>query len=405
MYDQEPWFDRTHNVILDWLIAGGAVGLLSYISMFVAMLYYIRKAGDDFLRREDKAIILGLLAAYVFHNLFVFDQIGSYIFFFTLLGYVHAHTPETTQKYWDKLSSKLRAMFDKENYRAIYESVAVILIILIIYFVNYVPWQQNKELLNVLALANQGQIGALGDYSKPLKKNTLGFSEALEHVSQTAIGLNQNLSAPAELKEGLFKKLDESFVLQLEKAPNDARYRLFYGLFLSRFGWYGRALEQLERASELSPNKQSMYFELVSNFLLEGKTSEALAKAKIAYELNPAFTEAKFIYGLTALAAGDNVTSQKLLAEIDQTTLLFDDRYISILLSLKRFEDIIEIAKGRIALDPTNLQHRITLTAAYLQANRRSEAILTLEEMINLDPSFKERGEYYINEIKAGRNP
>jgi 2-hydroxy-3-keto-5-methylthiopentenyl-1-phosphate phosphatase len=36
---------------------------------------------------------------------------------------------------------------------------------------------------------------------------------------------------------------------------------------------------------------------------------------------------------------------------------------------------------------------------------RNAEAIKVLEEMISLDPSFKERGEYYISEIKAGRRP
>ena len=85
--------------------------------------------------------------------------------------------------------------------------------------------------------------------------------------------------------------------------------------------------------------------------------------------------------------------------------IIFDNRYISALLALKQFPEIIELAKKRIKLDPGNLEHRITLTAAYLQAGRRQEAIQTLEEIIKLDPTFKEKGDYYISEIKAGRNP
>jgi O-antigen ligase len=38
MYSQEQWFDRTHNVFFDWLIAGGILGLLSYLSLFVYSL-------------------------------------------------------------------------------------------------------------------------------------------------------------------------------------------------------------------------------------------------------------------------------------------------------------------------------------------------------------------------------
>ena len=193
--------------------------------------------------------------------------------------------------------------------------------------------------------------------------------------------------------------------IALEKEPDDARYRLFYGIFLSRHGWYGRAIEQLREAEKLSPNKQSIKFEIVSNLLLEGKVSEAVPVAAVAYELEPSFGEAKFIYGLTALAAGNGVLSQEILKDVPRNQLIFDDRYLTILLMLQRYTEIIQIANERIALDPSNLQHRITLTAAYLQANRRTEAEAVLQEIIRLDPSFKEKGEYYISEIRAGRNP
>jgi len=36
MYNQEAWFDRAHSTPLDWLVAGGALGLLSYLSIFFA---------------------------------------------------------------------------------------------------------------------------------------------------------------------------------------------------------------------------------------------------------------------------------------------------------------------------------------------------------------------------------
>src|SRR6185295_15949535 len=38
MYAREQWFDRTHNIFLDWLIAGGILGLLSYLALFAAFL-------------------------------------------------------------------------------------------------------------------------------------------------------------------------------------------------------------------------------------------------------------------------------------------------------------------------------------------------------------------------------
>jgi tetratricopeptide (TPR) repeat protein len=207
------------------------------------------------------------------------------------------------------------------------------------------------------------------------------------------------------LKQKLFDTVDKAFLKHLKKVPGDARYRLFYGIFLSRYGWYGKAVEQINEAQKLSPKKQQIYFELVNNLLLDGKTAEALQAAKTAYELEPSYQEARFVYGLTLLAAGQNSLSQEILKPIPAKTIIFDDRYITILLALKQYNQIIAVVQKRIELEPSNLQHRITLTAAYLQAGRRQEAVQTLEEIIKIEPSFKEKGEYYINEINAGRNP
>ena len=405
MYNQELWFDRAHSTPLDWLIAGGALGFLSYASIFFALLFYIFKSKNENLSKNEKAIILGLISAYIFNNLFVFDQISSYILFFTIIAYVHAHTPEAPMSWWDKVSVKIRKVFEDEKSRPIIEAIILILTIAIVYFVIYTPRQQNKNLLEVLKLNNEGKIGTIEMYAKPLSGYGMGFSESLEHVSQTAIGVASSPDASPELKQKLFDTVDKAFVKQLERVPNDARYRLFYGLFLSRFGWYGRALVQLKEAQKFSPNKQQIYFEIVTNSLLDRKTTEALQSAKTVYDLEPSYEESKFIYGITLLASGNKSLSAEILKGVPESKIIFDDRYLNVLLALNQYQEIINIVKRRIELDPKNLQHRITLTAAYLQTNRRPEAIQVLEEIIKLDPSFKEKGEYYIKEIQAGKNP
>jgi O-antigen ligase/Flp pilus assembly protein TadD len=405
MYNQEPWFDRAHSTPLDWLVAGGALGFLTYASIFLALLFYIFKSNNESLTKNEKAVMLGLISAYVFNNIFVFDQISSYILFFTILAYIHSHTPETHFSPWDKVLAKFAKMFESEKSRPVAEALILIFTIFVIYFVIYAPWQQNKDLLSVLKLNNEGKVGTIDVYAKPFSGSDLGFSESLEHVSQTAITLAANQNATAEFKQQLFDLVDKAFIKQLATSPNDARYRLFYGMFLSRFGWYGRAVEQLQIAQKLSPNKQQIYFELVSNLLLDGKTAEAMQAAKTAYELEPSYGEAKFIYGLTLLSSGNTNLAAEILKGIPESKIIFDDRYLSVLLTAKQYSQIINVIQRRIQLEPTNLQHRITLTAAYLQAGMRQEAIQTLEEIIKLQPSFKDQGEYYINEIKAGRNP
>ena len=125
MYNQEPWFDRAHSTPLDWLIAGGALGLLAYASIFLALLFYIFKSQDENLSKNDKAVILGLISAYIFNNLFVFDQISSYILFFTVIAYIHSYVPETPELWWDKISAKTAKFFDNEKLKPVMEAVVL----------------------------------------------------------------------------------------------------------------------------------------------------------------------------------------------------------------------------------------------------------------------------------------
>ena len=41
MYGQESWFDRAHNAPLDFLVAGGILGFLSYFGLFFSVLYLL----------------------------------------------------------------------------------------------------------------------------------------------------------------------------------------------------------------------------------------------------------------------------------------------------------------------------------------------------------------------------
>src|SRR3989338_2451217 len=41
MYAQEQWFDRVHNIVFDWLVAGGFLGLISYLLLFAAALWCV----------------------------------------------------------------------------------------------------------------------------------------------------------------------------------------------------------------------------------------------------------------------------------------------------------------------------------------------------------------------------
>ena len=81
MCNLEPWYDRSHDVFFDWLVAAGALGLLTYLSLYGVTLWFMwKKKGHD-MSLEEKSILTGLIAGYFVHNIFVFDNLTSYILF------------------------------------------------------------------------------------------------------------------------------------------------------------------------------------------------------------------------------------------------------------------------------------------------------------------------------------
>lgn len=94
------WFDRAHNLALDYLAETGAVGFLAYASMFVAFLVVFlrrRKDGDAHREREAQgnapaspfiaALFLAIVAAYLVQGMVLFDVSTTYINLFLVLAF------------------------------------------------------------------------------------------------------------------------------------------------------------------------------------------------------------------------------------------------------------------------------------------------------------------------------
>ena len=66
LYAQEQWFDRVHNVVFDWLIAGGILGFLAYIAIPIFMLYYLWRRLEINLSVTEKKYIHGVACGILF---------------------------------------------------------------------------------------------------------------------------------------------------------------------------------------------------------------------------------------------------------------------------------------------------------------------------------------------------
>ena len=314
MGEREPWFDRSHNVFFDWLIAAGIFGIVAYLALFFVPIYVMWLARDSKNNFPiiEKSLWTGFLSAYFIFNLFVFDNIVSYIIFVFVLAYI-------TWKGYFSVNSKIAKL--TTNQTDVIAVVVTLIAITSLFFLVYKPWITAKTLIQAMqyssvALEAPSDMQAQGwsqqiigvPYTKSellaLAKNKfeiatrfpLGRTETREQLAQKLISIigNQTISDVEKNEWVTFTLLQLQD--ELERDPKNPRmYQLVGSLFL-QFGKPAEAIALLDKAQELSPKKQLIMFDRAVAYQLAGDYEKALEISKEAYELNKSFLNAKARY-------------------------------------------------------------------------------------------------------------
>lgn len=394
MYAQEQWFDRTHNIVLDWLIAGGVLGFLSYASLYFALLYCLWKGNQ--MSTIEKALFTGMVSAYVFHNMFVFDNLVSYVMFFSVLGFVHtSYVKEHKEVSVSKVPSSVTY-----NYAIV--PVVIIFTALFVYYVNVPAILANKTLIQ--AMSTRDALGIdknLSLFKKALSYNSTGSDEVLEQLVQMSSQIASSAQVSDQTKQNLFKFTQEALAEKIKKTPDDARYYVFAGGFFNRINQQDLAIQYLNRARELSPKKQTIIFELGAAYLAKGDAVKAMELFKQAYDLEQDSPESQIIYALGGIYSGNKEVVDQMFAKLGEDRVLSEDRIVNAYANVSNYDAVISILEARIKKDPTNNQNRLSLASVYAETGNKQKAIDLINEVIKLDPNFKAQGEQYIKQIQG----
>lgn len=406
LYGQEAWFDRAHNEFVDILVAGGFLSFIPYISLFGLALWFIwrkNKNGKFSFSDIERGLLTGLLAAYTFNDIFVFDNLLSYILFFVFLAYLAFRTeadevaPAEGASLWQKPVSGGTFAFSAP--------VIAGVMIIVLYFANVPGIATAYHLIEALKPHTEG-LSANVAYLKSAESATgLGRQEAREQGIQFYFQAKNANIGDATFQSGLAEFVGGQMADEVAKNPNDARLHVFLGSFYRQVGRTDDALKETLKAQELSPKKQQIMFELGITESIRGNADGALSWFKKAYELEPAYDAARFFYVATLLRTGQTNLANSLIQEKFGTTTPNDDILFQAYIDIKDYPHVIAIANVRVEADPTNTKKRIQLAAAYLESGDRVGAVKALQDAIAIDPSFKAQGESYIQEIQAGKNP
>jgi tetratricopeptide (TPR) repeat protein len=234
--------------------------------------------------------------------------------------------------------------------------------------------------------------------------NTFGSGEAREQLIELAARL-KGLNVQKEEKQDFFNLAREQMIVQVERAPSDARYELYLGSFLGGIGSYDEAIKYLLKAYELSPKKQQIMFELGAAYINKGEPEKGLQYFKEAYEEAPDYPDAVLSYASGLIYAGKDKEAETLLVSAYGTAIVPEERIAMAYNYRRMYGKVIAVREKQLESDPGNGQIELSLADAYLRVGRRNDAIVLLKKIIEQNPSFKEQGDYFIKEIEAGRNP
>jgi O-antigen ligase/tetratricopeptide (TPR) repeat protein len=402
LYAQEQWFDRSHNIVMDWLIAGGFLGLIAYFSLFAACLYYLflspllRKDDERFTVLE-RGVLLGILAGYLTHNFVVFDNIVSYIFFAIILGLIHARVSEPIKEIET-------AKVDEAIIIQFATPVVGALLIGVIYFA-YVPGMAAAKDI-IQAISSQSPEVRLKEFDEALSRDSFGRQEIVEQLSQNAVSIIRDQKISAEVKQQWGKRADEELLKLAEDKPGDARIHVFIGTFYRATNQLEKAAEQMAKARELSPEKQSIMIQQGFIALSLAQNDEALQFFKEAYDLDTRNLEAREYYAAGLFYAG----------KTDEAVALMDSDAVKARFAASDFllgaanqagaEDfLIELFKERLVGAKDNAQNWATLAFLYHETGNKEAALKTLEDAKVAIPSFTKTATCISENIKNNRVP
>lgn len=303
---QETWFDNAHNILMNTLASQGIVGVVGYLGIFVAglwMLFAVYRKDGEYI--HIFAVGSGFLVAHFVHNLFVFDNLTSYLYFFVMLAFIDVLYRKRYQA----------AGVDQPSHTPVViaplaVTIGMVIAVIAVFFTN----------VNVFAANNHGYharglLIVLGKTELAIDR----LERAKQWNSPHTVDIQWDFAVDTleVLPKVFFKseaKARELYDIAVENMkefiavhPLDVRARLVYSdLLRGGMVLFGLDLKEeieghLKRAEELSPDRQEVEYARITYLAGTGQIDLAIEKSHelIAHDpqiVGPYMSLAKIYY-------------------------------------------------------------------------------------------------------------
>ncbi len=338
LYAQEQWFDRAHDIFLDWLVAGGVPALLLFLALLASTVLALYRGSVS---RTERVMLISALAAYAFQGLFVFDNLFTYVPLAAILAMAHMASSRPIKRL-DGM-----AVVSSQNFETIALPVTFVALVLVIWFVNVPNIRAASDIITSITPAADVSTN-LDAFKQTYADNSFADQEVTEQLLSFAESVVQDPSVSAQDKQAVFSYAIQQIQATVTKIPDDARLRLEYALALRAGGDYADAITQSGIAEQLSPTKQTIIIENGVEEWQAGNLATANAAFMKAYQLDTSFQTAAAYAAAGKMVTGDLAGGKAILMQSYGTTTVDQDAVLLGYYQVKDFPDFIAVWRQRI---------------------------------------------------------
>ena len=281
MYNDAAWYDRVHNVILEWLINGGIVGLLVYLALWGTVVFQLWKK-DNRLNINVKIIISGFLVAYFIGNLSLFDNLLSLMAFVIVIGFINFSAPWSVSP--PTTSQPLVPWAVSPPTTFVITVLIIILTFFTLKFTCLQAYQTNKEIVKAYSAGSLEEV--IETYAQAYPKAIIGKQEIAEQLANLANDVANN-PIPDATKRRYFEVANNVILSEIEAHPDYARLQILYGNILEAQGNNVAAIKIYEKVQTLAPKRQSNLIQLAMLYAKNKEFDKAQKLLRTTYLLDP----------------------------------------------------------------------------------------------------------------------
>ena len=408
LWGDEPWFDRSHDIFFDWLIHAGLVGLSAYLAMYGALYTsVVRGIKKHTLPFWSGAVVLAALFAHLLQNIFVFDNLNTYLLFFAFFAYGSFLIIQQSDA---KPTVHQRGVSKKWYARASAASVACAGLVLVMsYYLHIAPIKQSRALIRTL-LAHQEHVAMdkqIALFKEALAYNSFGTTEVREQIVNIgrSIAGNQKYSNTEQMQYAAFA-IDE-LRKEVDKSAKDVKHMIFLGSLLDEgFGsnqnYKMEARKVLEEAVKLSPTKQMIAFELAQHYVLVGEFDVARDTLYRTWKPDPTYRVAAVHTWILAIVTKKPDIAAE-VAAFHPLTSLSEIDLVRIGEAYRRVEDYknaLPVYEKLVVVMPQQAQYHATFAALLAREGRITEAREQAKEAIKLDSTIAKDADNFLQGLK-----